>query len=375
MFTSDNTTKQFNLMEENTQPVEATEQQAPVSAPEESTSSFSFISDEEVARMNQPQQTEQPTQEAPSQVEETQETPVEQVGDQPQTQQYAPEEIEGAVFEFLSERLGRDIRSFDDLQTQQQEQRELDERISVIADFVEKTGRDPRDWFVYQSMNPSEMDDMTAIKVQMASDYPNLSQEEVGLLISSKYKLDPNLHSEDEVKLSQLQMKMDSASARSGIEGLRSQYQAPERQEETSTSPIDDNWIASMRSEVNAMEGVEFDLGNGKNFTFGMDDNYKNQLADKNARLDEFFDPYVREDGSWDYESLNVHRAVIDNMESIVKSVYKQGMSDGQRGLVDRAANVTAQSPNQGSTPQGPDALTQELKKALGQSSGGFGFI
>ena len=375
MFTSDNTTKQFNLMEENTQPVEAMEQQAPVSAPEESTSSFSFISDEEVAQMSQPQQTEQPTQEAPSQVEETQETPVEQIGDQPQTQQYAPEEIEGAVFEFLSERLGRDVRSFDDLQTQQQEQRELDERISVIADFVEKTGRDPRDWFVYQSMNPSEMDDMTAIKVQMASDYPNLSQEEVGLLISSKYKLDPNLHSEEEVKLSQLQMKMDSASARSGIEGLRSQYQAPERQEETSLSPIDDNWIASMRSEVNAMEGVEFDLGNGKNFTFGMDDNYKNQLADKNARLDEFFDPYVREDGSWDYESLNVHRAVIDNMESIVKSVYKQGMSDGQRGLVDRAANVTAQSPNQGSTPQGPDALTQELKKALGQSSGGFGFI
>jgi len=375
LFTSDNTTKQFNLMEENTQPVEAMEQQAPVSAPEESTSSFSFISDEEVAQMSQPQQTEQPTQEAPSQVEETQETPVEQIGDQPQTQQYAPEEIEGAVFEFLSERLGRDVRSFDDLQTQQQEQRELDERISVIADFVEKTGRDPRDWFVYQSMNPSEMDDMTAIKVQMASDYPNLSQEEVGLLISSKYKLDPNLHSEEEVKLSQLQMKMDSASARSGIEGLRSQYQAPERQEETSLSPIDDNWIASMRSEVNAMEGVEFDLGNGKNFTFGMDDNYKNQLADKNARLDEFFDPYVREDGSWDYESLNVHRAVIDNMESIVKSVYKQGMSDGQRGLVDRAANVTAQSPNQGSTPQGPDALTQELKKALGQSSGGFGFI
>ena len=361
-------------MEENTQTVEAMEQQAPVSAPAESTSSFSFISDEEVAQINQPQQNGQPTQEVPQGFE--QETPVEQVGYQPEAQQqYAPEEIEGAVFNFLSERLGRDVRSLDDLQAQQQQQRELDERISVIADFVEKTGRDPRDWFVYQSMNPSEMDDMTAIQVQMASDYPNLSQEEVRLLISSKYKLNPDLHSEDEVKLSQLQMKMDSASARSRIEGLRSQYQAPERQEETSTSPIDDNWIASMRSEVSSMEGVEFDLGNGKSFTFGMDDNYRNQLADKNARLDEFFDPYVREDGSWDYESLNVHRAVIDNMESIVKSVYKQGMSDGQRGLVDRAANVTSRSPNQGSTPQGPDALTQQLKQALGQSSGGFGFI
>ena len=361
-------------MDNNLEQEGAVEQVAPVQ--EESSPSFSFVSDEEITQMNEPAQ-EQLTQEATQQVEQTQETIDTSQPDQEEVSQpkYANEEIEGAVFEFLSERLGRDVRSFDDLQSQQQEQRELDERISVIADFVEKTGRDPRDWFVYQSMNPSEMDDMTAIQVQMASDYPNLSQEEVGLLASSKYKLDPDLHSEEEVKLSQLQMKMDASGARKGIEGLRSQYQAPEQKEATSTSPIDDNWISSMKKEVTAMEGIEFDLGNGNNFTFGIDDNYRGQLADKNARLDEYFDPYVREDGSWDYESLNVHRAVIDNMESIVKSVYKQGMSDGQRGLVDRAANVTAQSPNQGSTPQGPDALTQQLKQALGQSSGGFGFI
>jgi hypothetical protein len=88
-------------MEENTQTVEAMEQQAPVSAPAESTSSFSFISDEEVAQINQPQQNGQPTQEVPQGFE--QETPVEQVGYQPEAQQrYAPEEIEDAVFEFLS---------------------------------------------------------------------------------------------------------------------------------------------------------------------------------------------------------------------------------------------------------------------------------
>lgn len=362
-------------MEENTQPAEVMEQQAPVSAPEES--SFSFVSDEEIAQMSQTQPEEQPTQGAAQQVEQTQETIDSPQPDQGEVSQpkYANEEIEGAVFEFLSEKLGRDVRSFEDLQSQQQEQRELDERISVIADFVEKTGRDPRDWFVYQSMNPSEMDDMTAIQVQMSSDYPNLSQEEIGLLASSKYKLDPDLHSEEEVKLSQLQMKMDASGARKGIEGLRSQYQAPEGKEEVSSSPIDDKWISSMRSEVDDMDGVRFDLGNGKNFTFGLDKNYKDQLVEKNTRLDEFFDPYVREDGSWDYESLNVHRAVVDNMESIVKSVYRQGMSDGQRGLVDKAANVSAQSPNQGNVQQGPDPLTQQLKEALGANKGGFGFI
>jgi hypothetical protein len=358
-------------MEENTQPVEAMEQEAPVSAPEPS---FSFVSDEEVAAINNPQP-EQPTQEAAPEVQ--QEITEEPVAVQPEAQpEYAPEQIEGAVFEFLSERLGRNIASFDDLQAQQQEQRELDERISVIADFVEKTGRAPQDWFIYQQLNPSEMDDMTAIQVQMASDYPNLSQEEIGLLVSSKYKLDTDLHSEDEVKLSQLQLKIDAENARKGIDEMRLQYQAPERQaQEEQSSLIDENWVSNMQSELAALDGIDFDLGNGNTFTFGMDETYKGQLAEKNTRLDEFFDSYVREDGSWDYDMLNMHRAVIDNVDKIVQSVYRQGMADAQRTVVQNAANATPTSPNQGSAPSGPDPLVQQLKEALGQGGGGFGFI
>jgi hypothetical protein len=361
-------------MEENTQPVEVTEQEAPVSTPEPS---FSFVSDEEVAAMQQPQAPaveEQPTVEATPEVQ--QEITDEPQPDQAETQQeYAPEQIEGAVFEFLSERLGRNIASFDDLQAQQQEQRELDERISVIADFVEKTGRAPQDWFIYQQLNPSEMDDMTAIQVQMASDYPNLSQEEIGLLLSSKYKTDPDLHSEDEVKLSQLQMKIDAENARKGIDEMRLQYQAPESQPQQETSLIDDNWVSNMQNELSALDGIDFDLGNGEQFTFGMDESYKSQLAEKNARLDEFFDPYIREDGSWDYDMLNMHRALIDNADKIVQSVYRQGMADAQRAVVQNAANATPTSPNQGGAPSGPDPLTQQLKEALGVSKGGFGFI
>jgi len=355
-------------MEENTQPVESMEQQAP-----ESTSSFSFVSDEEIAAINNPQP-EQPTQEAAPRVEQTQQRFYEErQPDQQQSQQeyYSPEELEGTVLEFLSERLGRSVSSFDDLTAQQQEQRELDERIAKIAEFVENTGRDPRDWFVYQQLNPSEMDDLTAIQVQMASDYPNLSQEEIGMLVSSKYKLDPDLHSEEEVKLSQLQMKIDAEGARKGIDEMRLQYQTPQRQaSEEQSSLIDDNWISNMRNELNAMEGIEFDLGNGKNFTFGMDDSYKGQLAEKNTRLDEFFDPYVREDGSWDYDMLNMHRAVIDNVDKIVQSVYRQGMADAQRAVVQNAANATPVSPNQGSAQPESSPLADQLRNALGLSSG-----
>jgi hypothetical protein len=119
---------------------------------------------------------------------------------------------ESAVSRYVSEKLGLEIESLDQLsaflqQTQQQQQSTIDERVKVIADFVEQTGRNPEDWFRYQALNPSEMDDMTAIRVSMSNEYPNLSGEEIDMLVGSKYKLDEDYHSEDEVKLSKLQLK------------------------------------------------------------------------------------------------------------------------------------------------------------------------
>jgi len=284
-------------------------------------------------------------------------------------EEYDQEEVEDAVLDYLSERLGYEVESLDQLLGVEQQQTEFDERIEAIVNFVEETGRDPQDWFIYQQLNPSEMDDVTAIQVKLSSDYPNLSQDEVVTLMNNKYKLDPDLHSEEEVKVSQLQLKIDAQNARDGIDELREKYAAPEYDESEDLGNLfDEDWYNSMEAETDALDGVEFDLGNGQSFTFGLDDNYRDELIDKNARLDEFFDPYVQRDGSWDYDKLNVHRAVIDNMEQIVQAVYKQGMSDGQRGIVNQAANVGIPSPNQGGQQQ-EDNLSKQLREALGGDS------
>lgn len=322
--------------------------------------SIRFIDDSEVQAAQEQPITPQVTEVAPEQAP-IPEPSTEDYGQQ-NTPQYSNEDIEGAVLNFLSERLGKELYSFDDLQ---QQQREYDERVLAIADFVENTGRDPQDWFYYQSLNPSEMDDTTAVQMQMLSEYPNLSQEEVSILISSKYKLDPSLHTEEEVKLSQLQLKIDAESARKSISQIRESYAAPQRQEQSFESPINEQWVSQMTQELNDLEAIEFDLGNGNTFNFGLRNEYKRELADKNTRLDEYFDPYVRGDGSWDFDKLNIHRSVIDNIDSIVQSVYKQGMADGQRGIVNSAANVRTSAPDQGSRQQGND-LAQQLRQALG---------
>jgi hypothetical protein len=302
------------------------------------------------------QQDVTPQPEAPNPVEP------QAVQPEPQQAQYTQEDVEGAVLGFLSERLGRQVTSFDDFA----QPRQLDERIETIARFVEETGKRPEDWFAYQRLNTSEMDDMTAIRVQMAADNPTLSNDEINLLVQSKYRLSSEA-SEDDKRLVQLQMKMDGQKAKAAIEDLRQGYKAPEVQP-TAAEPeklVDEAWVSEMAENVDAMTGLEFDLGNENTFMFGLEDDYKNELKYKNANLENYFDPYVREDGSWDYDLLSSHRTVIDNIDRIVQAAYRQGMSEGQRGVVQNAANVQAKAPDDVSGQQNSNPLGEQVKQIL----------
>ena len=338
---ADQSDNQDNVPPAVPQPEPTTENQPQVSEPEQTMDPTPYVDPE----ATQPQETTEP--------------------------QYSDQEVESAVFTFLSERLGRDVNSIDDLNAQAAPQQVLDERIEAIAKFVEETGRKPEDWFAYQSLNPSEMDDVTAVRINMASQYPNLTQDEVSMLIQSKYKLDSDVYSDEEVKMSQLQLKIDGSEEKGKIEDLRNSYKAPEQREAAgleAESFIDAEWISKMEQEVDTLTGLEFDLGNDKTFTFSLDGQYKSELKQKNAQLEQFFDPYVREDGSWDYDTLSSHRALIDNVDQILSSAYKQGLSDGQRNVVNQAANVSMDTPQSGNTGQEQSPLVAGLKQIMGQS-------
>lgn len=285
------------------------------------------------------------------------------------------EEFEQAVAGFISERLGLNLDTIDQLSellNAPKQTADIDERVKAIADFVAETGRDPQDWFTYQSLNPSEMDDLAAVKLQMAVEYPNLSNEEIDMLMGSKYKIDEDLYSDDEIKLSKLQLKIDAQKSRSEIERIRDSYKAPVREQQSAPqeeiqSPITKEWIKTMSDEVDSLEALTFELGDSE-FNFGIKQEYRNQLKQKNAKLDEFFDQYVAEDGSWNFEMLNAHRAVLDNIDEIAKAIYSQGLSDGQRKLVEKTANVDVSGP----APTGntnTNSVYEQVMAALGNDT------
>jgi len=275
------------------------------------------------------------------------------------------EEFETMLVGHLSERLGVQLNSLDDLSSfvsKSSSEATIDERVKVIADFVAETGRSPEDWFKYQSFNPSEMDDLSVVKTQLLTDNPDLSSEDVDILISRKYKLDEDTFDEDEVKYSKLQLKMDAKTARTELQKIRENFKLPVNNQSEPEPLFDGNWVSQMSSEVDALEGIDFDLGGEKVFTFGIDEKYKPTLKEKNANLERYFDEYVRQDGSWDFEKLSMHRAVLDNVDTIVRSAYQQGISDGQRKVVENTANIQANSPSVGSVQNAPNLRDQILK-------------
>ena len=359
----------------------------------ESTGKFEIFNNAEdlSASMAAEQQTEQPPQ-VEAHAEQPAETPyvdpdpapaeqttLEQITEsaEPQTEQfeqvqqqeenYSDEEIEAAVYTYLSERLGREINSFDELNSQQQPV--ADERVQAIADFVAETGRKPEDWFAYQQMNPTEMDDLTVVRVQMTQQYPNLSFDEINMLVGNKYKLDPSVYDEKEIQMSQLQLKIDASDARGDIEKIRESYKAPVVEEaagEDNRYSLDENWVRSMATETEAMEALEFDLGGDRTFTFGLDNSHRQNLINRNQNLDSFFDGYINNDGSWDYDKLNSHFAVIDNIDTIVSSAYRQGLGDGQKAVVSNAANIsTDTTPNTSQNQNQSDPLTNQLRDIM----------
>jgi len=319
----------------------------------------------------QPQEVQQETAPAQEPTRETAEVSQEPVQETAQEQSSFNEDLSAleTFFSALSETQTETPQQVED--TESITASDLDPRIKVIADFVEKTGRSPEDWFRYQALDPSEMDDRTAMRVQMASEYPSLANDEIDLLINSKYKTDDSMYNEEEVRLANLQLKIDAEKARQSIGTLRNDFTSPltqpSTQAEEEPNPFDESWLNANQTSLGELGEIAFDLPSGKAFNFGVSQDYRNELAKSNGDMTAFFDRYVDNTGQWDHDLWNMHRTVTDNLPNIVQSIYQQGLSDGQRTIVERAANIDPNSPQSNIEPSQQDSLTQQVLDALGR--------
>lgn len=324
----------------------------------------------------------EPVQEAPEPAPQPEPEPQEVVFRQEYTEPQAPPQPvqqqaideDAIALQKLSERLNMKFDDFDAVAQQFNRKPDIDPAVAAINEFVTETGRSIDDWYKYQSLDTSEMDDAKAVRMQLQMDHPKLSAQEIDTLMNNKYKLNADRYTDEEIATSAVELKVAADKARQHIEEVREAFAAPDPNrtaEDEFMSPIDDQWVANMSREVDNLDGISFDLPTGKTFTYGLADQYKSTLKEKNANLESFFDSYVSDDGKWDYDLLNSHRAVMDNIDNIVNAVYRQGMSDGQRRVVHQASNVAPVTPQQQQVDTSAEAQRNKIIDQLAAAIGG----
>jgi len=328
-----------------------------------------------------PQESVEATQEAPQQTQQEEpvqtENPVEQNNDrslntessnqpaQEVSQEPTQSEINEGFINYMNEQFGTEFSSVDDAKNalSPREQSFANEQIAQMNKFVSETGRSVIDYLQSQAIDYGKMSNENVMKVYMKQNNPDLTNEEVDLLVNSKYKLGDGNGSETDKKLGQIELKRDVANARKDLLKMQEQYKMPIENEGMSNeeaNEIRQDWINSMKNEVADVESLSFDINdNGEVFDFHLTDDHKRSLVESNSNLNNFFDRYIEESGNWNFDKLNIDMFVLDNFQDIIRSVASQYRSKGTEQVVRDIKNPSFNNEPRSTTTQSKSILEQ----------------
>ena len=211
------------------------------------------------------------------------------------------------------------------------------EQLEKMNNFVSETGRSIADYIRTQAVDYSKMSNEDVMRLTLKQENPELSMDEVNVLIDSKYKLGKDKYSDSEKTLGKIELKKDVADARKNLMEMQEKYRTPVKSNDNSAEQetVRKDWVNNMSSEVSEVESITFDINDsGEQFTFALTDDHRSDLVDANSNLNDFFNQYVDEEGGWDFDKLNTDMFVLRNFQDIIRSVANQYRSKGTEQVV-----------------------------------------
>lgn len=320
---------------------------------------------QEVEDTTQEETTEQPQEAVAEQQEETQESQDEssftygsnskgsnEPSNDSNTQGF--EITDDVLLSRLSEKLGKELTSFDDLKPTTNKWFE-DQEIAKIIEFKEKTNRSLNDFMLYQSIDTSEMDDMNAVQLKYQLEYPELTYEERQELIKDAYKLDEDEYDESVVKRAKVRLKADAVKAKKEIEAMRKDFLLPKQVEQQADSInngqqeesiFDDKWKSDRARSIDGINVLRFNVeGSDEPFNIALTNEMKQSI--KGINPEGIFDRYIDDNDNWNHNLFNADQVVLNNIQTIVNNAIKHGISIGQKKIVETASNASSKSPSE----------------------------
>lgn len=240
------------------------------------------------------------------------------------------------------------------------------EQVAQLNKFIQETGRSVDDYYRIQSLNTENMDVKTAVMASLALDNPEMSSEELNLLFEDTYKTNEDEYSTREMQIGQVKLKQDGAKALNRLNELKSEWSKPlpKQDPQAPQEYLPSNFGDTFKNEVSDIASFEFDLNDkGEKFEYKIDDKYAESVQPVNPQ-----DPlsrYRNQNGQIDAYQMAEEQALIDNIDSIIKSVYQQGFSKGQKTTVVDKKNLNITQENRPPSNDKPTRQQEQTRSVL----------
>lgn len=288
---------------------------------------------------------------------------------QPEFEATPIEVTDELIFKNLSEKLGREITSFEDL-TVQQAPEELDPQIKAIDDWRKKTGRPIEDFFKFQK-DYTKVNDLDVAREFLRLEYPTFNDSEIELELDNYKPSEEDL--ENEAAKRSLELKKYATKGRKALEGLKAELGEPSTGSYTPDVKKKLEFAEQVQSQIESSKGQQKEYSEGITkaalSTEGMklalsDDlsiDFKISEQDKKGipSLIEEMPHWRTADGKWNHNAVVQDAIKIKHFDAMIKLAYEQGLNSGKEDLLKKAKNSTL-----GNNPTGAEQ-GQESKKPI----------
>jgi hypothetical protein len=294
------------------------------------------------------------------------------------------------VLQFLGNRYGREISSFDDLMTQREEKEEMPEDVSAFLKYKKDTGRGIED-YVKLNKDFGSMNEDSLLREYFNATEEYLDKEDIDFLMED-YQYDEDLDDDSDIKKKKLAKKKLLSKAKKHFEKQKEYYKqplessgslTPEQEEElgqyrkyidSAKTQQQENerkqtWFTEKTNELfnSEFKGFEFKL-NDKNVTFkpgGAD-----ELKKMHSNPMNFVMKYLDDSGLMK-DTVGYHKAlaVAMNPEKFAEFFYEQGKSEATEDVMRKTKNVNM---SQRRTPEVTSKGGVKIKAVSSTSSRGL---
>lgn len=290
------------------------------------------------------------------------------------------------IFEKLSETLGREVKSYDDLKPKEIQ---LDEEVKQLLEWKEKTGLSLSKWTDFNK-DFSKMGDLDVAKEILANKYPDFTEEELEYTMKG-YIYDELEDDESDRIAKSIALKKFAKEGRETLEQnkinfLESQpksslsveekelldYAKTVKQNEASLKDKSVAYQNSLKEASLKLQAINLDLGDGLTIKHNVAQESTKDLVDYINTMPEWY----KEDGSFNHENIARDTYKLKNFDTIIKSAFEQGKNYAIEGKIRENNNISLDPSaiNQDNQSKEQGNIKEVVSSLTGKNSSKFRF-